>query len=144
MLWPLGIKARSREVSLITLLLVDDQPTVRRGLRMRLGLEPDLVVIGEAGDGEAALELVSRLRPDVVLMDIEMPKIDGISATEALRSAGPSCPPVVILTIHGDAATRARAESAGAAAFIEKTSADGVLIEVIRRVARESRNPWEI
>lgn len=127
---------------MITLLLVDDQPTVRRGLRMRLGLEPDLVVIGEAGNGEAALDLVSTLRPDVVLMDIEMPKLDGIKATKALRSIGPA-PPVVILTIHGDTAIRAQAEAAGAAAFVEKTSADSVLIETIRQVAAESQRRRE-
>ena len=66
---------------MITILLVDDQPLMRSGLRMRLELEPDLAVIGEAGDGAAALALARETHPQVVIMDIEMPIMDGITAT---------------------------------------------------------------
>ena len=64
---------------MIKVLLVDDQPTVLQGLRMRLGLEPDLVVVGEAEDGQAAIDLVSARSPDVIVLDLEMPGMDGIA-----------------------------------------------------------------
>ena len=73
----------------IRLLVVDDRPTVRTGLRIWLALEPDLEVVGEASDGSEAISLTQALRPDVVLMDVEMPGMDGISATAALRSLPP-------------------------------------------------------
>ena len=71
---------------MIRLLLVDDQSIIRQGLRMRLLLEPDIVVVGEASSGEQAIELVHELAPDIVLMDVEMPGMDGITATAALRA----------------------------------------------------------
>src|SRR6187431_1871534 len=88
--------------TMITLVLVDDQPTVRRGLRMRLALEADFRVVGEAEDGISALALIGELRPDVVLMDAQMPHMDGIIATVALRAAFPETA-VVILSLHDDA-----------------------------------------
>ena len=75
--------------TIITVLLVDDQPTVRHGLRMRLELEPDIIVVGEAGDGAAALDMTTALHPDVVVMDVEMPEMDGITACAALRRLAP-------------------------------------------------------
>jgi CheY-like chemotaxis protein len=72
-------------IPMIRLLLVDDQPAVRRGLRMRLALEADFLVAGEAEDGVSALALMSELHPDVVVMDAQMPRMDGIIATVALR-----------------------------------------------------------
>ena len=71
---------------MIKVLLVDDQPTVLQGLRMRLGLEPDLVVVGEADDGQAAIDLVSARSPDVIVLDLEMPGMDGIATAQALRA----------------------------------------------------------
>jgi DNA-binding NarL/FixJ family response regulator/pimeloyl-ACP methyl ester carboxylesterase len=94
---------------MIRLLLVDDQPTVRRGLGLRFHLEPDLEVIGEASTGTEALALAQTLTPDVVLMDIAMPEMDGIEATAALRRMAPQSA-VVILSIHDDAQTRAQAQ----------------------------------
>lgn len=119
---------------MITVLLVDDQPAVRRGLRMRLSLEPDLTVVGEAEDGEVALAQVAAMRPRVVLMDVEMPRMDGITATAALRALAPETL-VVILTIHDDRMTRARAAAAGASAFVEKQAVDPTLVSVIRQAA---------
>ena len=120
--------------SMIRVLLVDDQVAVRSGLRMRLALEPDIAVVGEGDDGATALALAPALRPDVILMDIELPQMDGISATAALRDLVPSAA-VVILSIHDGSATRARARAAGAADFVGKHEAGDRLPEAIRRAA---------
>jgi len=118
---------------MISLLLVDDQPIVRRGLRMRLLFEPDITVVGEASNGEQALELAESLAPDIVLMDVEMPGMDGIAATEALRANTPQSA-VVMMSIHDDTHTRARAQAAGAAAFVEKSGTLEVLLATIRQI----------
>jgi DNA-binding NarL/FixJ family response regulator len=119
---------------MITLLLVDDDPIVRRGLRMRLALEPDLRIVGEANDGEEALARAEELRPDVVVMDVVMLHLDGISATAALRARLPQTR-VVILSLHGDPDTRARAAEAGAVAFITKSNGAKELLVAIRSAA---------
>jgi DNA-binding NarL/FixJ family response regulator len=121
------------EENMIKLLLVDDQSIVRQGLRMRLLMEPDIVVIGEASSGEQALELVHVLSPDIVLMDVEMPGMDGITATAALRDNTPKSA-VVMMSIHDDAHTRTRAQAAGAAAFVEKSGTLEVLLATIRQI----------
>jgi DNA-binding NarL/FixJ family response regulator len=118
----------------VRLLLVDDRPTVRRGLRIWLALESELEVVGEAGSGSEAISLARALRPDVVLMDVMMPGMDGISATAALRSVAPRSA-VVILTLRDDAATRARALEVGAAAFVAKHRMEETLLAEIRRAA---------
>ena len=117
-----------------TELLVDDQTSVRRGLRMRLAVEPDLSIIGEAPDGASAIALAAALRPDVVLMDVEMTGLDGITAAAALRAVAPESA-VIMLSLHGDPTTRARAEAAGAVAFIEKQAAEPSLLTAIRETA---------
>lgn len=122
---------------MIRLLLVDDQPAVRRGLGMRLHMEPDIQIIGEASTGKEALRLAQALAPDVVLMDVEMPEMDGIEATAALR-ATVSTSAVVILSIHDDAQMRGRAQAAGAVAFVEKRGATDRLLAAIRQAARHS------
>ena len=120
---------------MIRLLLVDDQPAVRRGLEIRLRLEADIQIVGEASTGKEALRMAEVLVPDVVLMDVEMPEMDGIEATAALRRAN-SPGAVVILSIHDDAHTRGRAQRAGAVAFVEKRGATDSLLAAIRQAAR--------
>jgi DNA-binding NarL/FixJ family response regulator len=126
-------KGKSDMDRMIRLLLVDDQAIVRQGLRMRLLMEPDIVVIGEASSGEQALELVHALSPDIVLMDVEMPGMDGITATAALHANTPDGA-VVMMSIHDDAITRARAQAAGAVAFVEKSGTLEVLLATIRQI----------
>ena len=122
---------------MIKLLLADDQLSVRRGLRMRLALEPDVTVIGEAENGAQTLALVPTLHPDVVLMDVKMPVMDGIAVTTALRGVAPRSA-VVVLSLHDDAVTRARAEAAGAVAFVGKHEPADRLLAAIRHAAGES------
>ena len=119
---------------MIKVVLVDEQASVRQGLRMVLGLEPDVTVVGEAGDGAAALELVPLLAPDVVVMDVEMPGMDGVTATAALRTIAPRSA-VVVLTLYDDSATRSRVQAAGARAFVGKHEAAEALTPAIRRAA---------
>ena len=118
---------------MIKLLLVDDQIMVRRGLRMRLALEPDLEIIGEASNGREALNLCRNLNPDVVVMDIEMPDLDGLSALRMLRESMPGCS-VIILTMHDDAQNQTKAIASGAKAFVSKQGGATVLIEAIRKI----------
>jgi DNA-binding NarL/FixJ family response regulator len=118
----------------IQVLLVDDEAAVRRGLRMRLALESDIDVVGEAGDGSAAIELAARLGPDVVLMDVNMPIMDGIAATRELGSRAPGAA-VVVLSMHDDRATVGLALDAGAVEFVTKQQIDDALIAAIRSAA---------
>jgi DNA-binding NarL/FixJ family response regulator len=136
------MEEQSREESMIRVLLVDDQPVVRRGLRVRFQLEPDMQVIGEASTGSEALTLAQILTPDVVLMDIEMPDIDGIEATVALRTVVPLSA-VVILSIHTDRQTRMKAQAAGAVAFVEKRGTTDILLAAIRQAAGRTGNSLE-
>jgi len=99
---------------------------------MRLALESNLKVIGEAGDGLAAIELVHQLHPDVVLMDVEMPRLDGIVATRALRAIAPDTA-VIIVSLYSDANTEGRALAAGAAAFVGKHAGEEALLAAIQR-----------
>jgi len=125
------------EVLMIRLLVVDDQPAVRRGLRVRFHLEPDMQVVGEASSGREALTLAQTLAPDVVLMDIAMPGMDGIEATAALRTIVPQSV-VVILSIHTERQTRIRAQAAGAVAFVEKRGTTDTLLAAIRQAAGQT------
>ena len=122
---------------MIRLLLVDDQPAVRRGLRLRFHLEPDMQVAGEASTGREALILAQTLTPDVVLIDIEMPDMDGIESTAALRLVVPRST-VVIRSIHNEKQTRLRAQAAGATAFVEKRGTTDTLLTAIRQAAGQA------
>ena len=123
----------------VRVLLVDDQPMVRRGLAMRLEIEPDIEVSGEAADGTGALDATAAHAPDVVIMDVRMEGVDGIEATAALRLAYPEVA-VVVLTLQDDAETRERAEAAGASGFVGKHEPEGLLVEEIMRSARPTGN----
>lgn len=122
---------------MIRVLLVDDQPATRAGLRMRLALDPDLAVVGEAGDGAEALSRAVALGPDVVVMDLALPGVHGLAATSAIRQQVPGSA-VVIHTIHDDPATRREAREAGAVGFVGKFEEDGALIRAIRVAAAGS------
>jgi DNA-binding NarL/FixJ family response regulator len=123
----------------IRLFLVDDEPLVRRGLRMRLGMELDFLIVGEAGDPRSAIEAIGRERPDVVLMDIQMSDTDGIAMTAEVGEIAPSTR-VIIVSMQDDASTRQRAFAAGAVAFVGKHEIDSELTDAIRSaVTREGR-----
>ncbi len=116
---------------MVEILIVDDIPTAINGLRLRLALEPDLVVAGEATDGREALKLAQALQPDMVVMDVAMPGMDGITATQRLRGLAPGTA-VVMLSIHDDVETQIRAHQAGAAIFVEKQGPADTLVRAIR------------
>jgi DNA-binding NarL/FixJ family response regulator len=122
----------------IRIIVVDDELSVRRGLRMRLTIEPDIDVVAEAADGSTAVTAATDAQPDVVVMDVQMPGMDGLTATRLIRETVPACA-VVMLSMHDGLADRVRAEEAGASAFVAKHDADGDLVEAIRRAANASR-----
>jgi NarL family two-component system response regulator LiaR len=114
----------------LRLLLVDDVPQVREGLRTVLGLNGGIEVVGEAANGQEAVDLAVRLRPDVVLMDMKLPVLDGCEAIRQIKDRLPECR-VVAVTIHGDDATRREAHRAGADAFLVKGVALSALVRAI-------------
>jgi DNA-binding NarL/FixJ family response regulator len=118
----------------VAVLIVDDDPLLRAGLAMMLGGAPDLRVVAEAGDGTEVLALVDRYAPDVVLMDIRMPAMDGLAATEALR-ARRRAPEVIILTTFDADEHVLRALRAGAAGFVLKDTPPEEIVAAVRRVA---------
>ncbi|SEE09934.1 response regulator transcription factor [Ruania alba] len=119
---------------MISVLLVDDEPLIRQGIRMILAAEPDLDVVGEAGDGAEAVEVAARLRPDVILMDVRMPRVDGLRATELLlRKDDP--PKVLVLTTFGHDDYVEAALRAGASGFLLKRSTAEQVVNAVRTVA---------
>lgn len=119
---------------MIRVLVADDQRMVRAGLRMVIETEPDIQVVGEAGDGAEAVTLARRLLPDVVLMDIAMPRQDGLTATRVLL-ATPNPPRVIVLTTFDTDENLHDALRAGASGFLLKVSSPEHLITAIRVVA---------
>ncbi|MEU8625973.1 response regulator transcription factor [Streptomyces sp. NPDC048669] len=118
----------------VRLLIVDDDPLVRAGLTLMLGGAADIDIVGEGADGSEAAGLVGRLRPDVVLMDIRMPVMDGLTATEVLRGR-PDAPEIIVLTtFHADEQVL-RAIRAGAAGFVLKDTPPAQIVDSVRRVA---------
>lgn len=118
----------------IRILLVDDQALFREGLRTLLSSQPDLEVVGEAGDGEAALREAARLRPDVVLMDLRMPLLDGVAATRRLRASQPEAR-VIALTTFDDDEDVFEALRAGAVGYLLKDVPSRKLFEAVRGAA---------
>jgi len=117
----------------IRIVLVDDQALFRSGLRMLLDSQDDLEVVGEAADGEAALAEVARADPDVVLMDVRMPRMDGVTATERLAARGDR-PKVLVLTTFDLDEAAARALRAGASGFVLKDAKPEFLLAAVRTV----------
>jgi DNA-binding NarL/FixJ family response regulator len=142
-------RAATLLVMTVSVLLADDQPMVRSGLALLLGQEPDLAVVGEASDGREAVERARELRPDVVLMDLSMPGMDGAEATRLLTadpaapgaSGAPAAPGgdrllrVLVLTTFGDERAVAGALRSGASGFLLKHAAPAELVTAVRRVA---------
>lgn len=111
-------------------LIADDNLQVRQELRTLLPLAGDIEIVGEAADGQEAVRLVQALQPEVVLMDLEMPVLDGYEATRQIKASSPSCR-VVALTVHGYEAARQQAIEAGADLFLVKGAAVESLIQAI-------------
>ncbi|MFY9635997.1 response regulator transcription factor [Pseudarthrobacter sp. BIM B-2242] len=122
------------ETQTITVLLVDDQPLLRMGFRLILEGEDDLSIVGEASDGAEAVRQVRDLAPDVVLMDVRMPVLDGIEATRAITAAGASARVIILTTFDVDEYAFAGLQ-AGASAFLLKDVAPAELIQAVRVVA---------
>ena len=119
----------------IRVLLVDDQALFREGLRTLLSIQPDLQVVGEAADGEAALRLAPTLRPAVVLMDLRMPVLGGVAATRRLHAEHPDCRVIVLTTFDDDEAVF-EGLRAGAVGYLLKDTPSEKLGEAIRAAAR--------
>lgn len=119
----------------IRLLLVDDHEIVRAGLRMLFLAEPDIAIVGEVGSGEAAIEAVRTLNPDVVIMDIAMPGMGGIEATRRIKEASPDTA-VLALTMHEDEQYFFQMLNAGASGYVPKRAAADDLVSAIRVVGQ--------
>ena len=118
----------------IRVLAADDQRVVREGLAMLLGLLPDVEVVGTAADGEEALSLADELRPDVILMDLRMPRMDGVEATRRLRASHPEIK-VVVLTTYADDHSVLEALRAGALGYLTKDAGADEIRQALQRVA---------
>lgn len=119
----------------VRVLLVDDHTVVRKGLRLAFGLEGDLEVVGEAANGREALDLVESLKPDVVVMDLLMPVMDGVEATRALRASHPEVEVVALTSVLEDRMVVDVVE-AGAAGYMLKESRPDDLFDAVRAAAR--------
>jgi len=118
----------------LRIMLVDDHATVRHGLKLMIDAEPDMAVIAEAGDGASAVHLAGESKPDVIVMDISMPGMNGLAATQAIRKADARAV-IVTLTRHGDAAYLQELLRAGVSGYVLKRSAPTELLQAIRAAA---------
>ncbi|MFF3914428.1 response regulator [Streptomyces sp. NPDC001852] len=119
----------------ITVLLVDDEPLVRAGLRAVLEAQPDIAVVGEAADGAAVIPLVRQLRPDVVAMDVRMPLMDGIEATRAVLRTVDTPPRILVVTTFEEDEYVYEALRAGADGFLLKRARPAEIVHAVRLVA---------
>ena len=120
---------------MIRVLIADDHKVVRQGLRFLLSSEPGIEVAGEAADGAAALEAIRDLRPDVVLLDLFMPRLDGLAVLDAMREAELTAA-VLVLTSSADDQHLVRAIKAGALSYLPKTAGVDQVVEAVRAAAR--------
>jgi len=120
------------------ILLVDDHPVVRRGLKHLLGVQPGWEIIDEAADGVEAVEKAQRLDPDVVLLDISMPRMGGLEACRLIRETAPRCE-ILILTQHNSTQMLQEALNAGARGYVVKSKADSDLLQAVQ-AAKEHRS----
>jgi two-component system, NarL family, response regulator LiaR len=127
--------ARERALTPIRVLIADDHPVVRQGLRSFLRSQEDIDVAGEAADGEEAVAAAERLRPDVVLLDLVMPRVDGLEALRRIRAVAPSAR-VVVLTSFADDQKLFPAIEAGAAGYLLKDVPPATLADAVRTVHR--------
>lgn len=127
--------AAADQPSLIRVLIADDHDIVRRGLRMTIQGEPDMLLVGEAANGRQALELAVRLRPDVLLLDLQMPEMDGWQAAQAIRAAAPQVA-ILVLTSYRDDAQLYAALRTGVQGYLLKDIDGDALVQAIRGAAR--------
>ncbi|PBN43321.1 response regulator transcription factor [Sphingobium sp. D43FB] len=133
-----GVNDASERDRPIRLLVVDDHPMVREGICATLARQDDMVIVGEAEDGVEALALFRDLRPDVVLMDIQMPQMDGIEALQAIRAARADATVLILTTYPGDVQAH-RALQAGAAGYLLKSCLRKELVDTVRAVHAHRR-----
>lgn len=119
----------------IRVLLADDHPVVRAGIRTLVAAQPDMEIVGEANDGVTAVELAERLRPDVLILDLSMPRLGGLSAIRFIAAKAPEAR-VLVLTMHDDPTYLRQALAQGAAGYLVKKAADIELVAAIRAVKR--------
>lgn len=124
-----------RDNNMLKVLIADAQPMVRKGLRMRLATEGDVVIVGEASDGIETERLTQETHPDVVILDANMPKTDGFTTTFNLRAFDPHLT-IILLSLRGDPAMRIHAQKVGADAFIEKQEGAEKLLETIQQIRK--------
>ncbi len=130
----MGIRRLSRAPKKVTVLIVEDHPLFREGLEKALGLEDDLVILGHAKDGAEGIQYTRRLRPDVVLMDVNLPDLNGLQVARQIRTERPETS-VIILTAYHDSTQVLYAMRAGAAAYCAKDIDPQELVQIIRDVA---------
>ncbi len=121
----------------IRIVLADDHAVLRAGLRVLLNAEPDIDVVGEAGDGEEALRAIAQLQPDIIVLDLMMPNVKGLDIIEQISKSYPHTR-VLVLTMHADTQYIRHVVKAGGAGYVLKSSADTELIKAIRVVASGS------
>lgn len=127
---------------MIRILIVDERPEVRRGLQMRLGIEPDMTSIGETGHLDEALRMAQALQPDVIVIDVGRQAESGVDSILQLRKAAPAAA-IIVLTLSSDDNTRSRAQEAGIQAFLEKHGGAADLLQAIRHLAERQTGAVE-